>query len=1051
MAAVGLALAGWCDGALVSSAGAEEYLIDTWRLDDELPRDGIMSIGQGQDGYLWVSSRYGLARFDGARFVSFNSQIEAQFLGHHYASITSEPSGGVWLGTPGTGLVLWRDGQLRHCLPAGNPVLGPVLAGLTNAQGRNLVLAPDGRVLGWSNGVPELVVNAGRWGGPVPRAVAQENGNIWFVTYEHNLVRVCGTNAQEMLYGRGEEARNWIALQSGPGGEVWAGTQRGLGIWRGTDFQPVAPPVEGFPIDDLVAAPTGGSSDAKQSSQSRFWVVALGRAWLLEKGLWTTNVAFEQFVGRYETSPRVADRHGNLWFSGTRGGLARAGGDGSLTVLTEKDGLPPGRLGALHEDREGSLWVGIQHAGLARVRERYFTALAMRGGLQAPLVWAVAQDRAGNIWLGTEHNGLQRWKDGQSTRVELEAGGLESSVYSLCVDRRGTVWAGTEEGSVFRYENGKFLMVWRLAEPGWNQRIYVIYEDRRGQMWFGTGMGLFRWQAGEAHRCNARGFDAGIVRVLAEDASGRLWAGLSGGAPVRLASIEGDELVPRGNRQGLAGYEVFGLCGAADGSLWVGTVGGGLWHWRENECSQLSLAEGLPEERIYQMQEDAAGNLWLCSPSGIIRLAKADLAAFEAGHTARLEYLLFDRTDGLPTRECSGGSQPSVFRASDGRLLFAMSEGAVALSPEQVQVNTVRPPVHIEEVRVDGKLLQARLRQGPRWRLGPGRHMVEFRYTALSLRAPAKVRFRGRLSGIDRDWRAFGSARTATYSLSSPGDYDFQVVACNNDGIWNEAGADLALEVEAYVWQKGWFRVAALLLIAGLTAASLRALELRKHQRKLAALELEQRLEQERSRIARDIHDELGSRLTEIGLLSELARRVEPLAEQVKADIETIAGKARSSTQALDEIVWAVNPRNDTLEGFVTYACAYAEEHLHLARIRCRLETTSPIPPRPLRADVRYHLFLAFKEALNNVVKHARATQVELRVTVTAEQMTMAIRDDGCGFDFDPERPPGFGGNGLANMRERLRSAGGAFLCESARGRGTQVTFSIKVGSLPPV
>ena len=1065
-------------GALPIAAGPKEYLIDLWRFDADLPRDGIISIAQGPDGYLWVSSRYDLARFDGARFVNFSSLVGAQFLGHHYAELATDGSGAVWIGTPGAGLAQWREGRLIPCVRSGNPVFGPVVGGLTNGQGRAVAVTPDGRVIGWTNGVAQPIADGDRWGGVVRSSLCQgKAGDIWFVTYQHKLVRVRGTNAQEMTYGSGEEGRNWIALQVDGAGELWAGTQRKTGVWRGDRFEPVASPVESaFPVEDIIAVPkaerapgSGGTAEGSATG-TRLWVIALGRAWLREGNRWVTNLVYESAAGVYETSPRLADRAGNLWFTATKGRIVRAGVDGTLTILTEEQGLPPGRIACFCYDREGSMWAAIEHAGLARLRERHFTPIGTREGMKAPLVWAVVEDSAGAIWLGTENGGVQRWQEGRLTQFNLGNGGLAGSVYSLCLDREGRLWAGTGDDSVYRFENGKFALVWEDRAPGWNKRVYAIYEDRAGQMWFGTRMGLFCWREGTLRRITAKDFEMAVVRAIAEDASGRLWFGMSGGPGVRLARLEGEELIAQGVHEALVGCDVFGLHADPDGSLWVGTVGAGLWRYRDGEYTHYTTkgsvqslvtsgAEvieqgGLPDDRIYSMARDQAGNLWLGSPAGIIRLTGESVAGQGGTQTVSPECLVFNRTDGLPTRECSGGTQPVIFQGRNGRMLFALTEGSVALTPASIQVNAVPPPVIIEEVRSQGKLLAVPVEHWPRGavgdgasgtggvgalHLGRGRQMVELRYTATSLVAPSKVRFKCRFEGVENQWREADTSRSAMYALTAPGDYRFRVIACNNDGVWNETGAALRLTVPPYFWQTWWFKIAlfggTLLGVGG----AIRFVERGMMRRRLDHLEMQQMLEKERARIARDIHDDLGASLTEIGLLSEFAQRDSAPPEQVKADVRGIAAKARSSTRALDEIVWAVNPRNDTLEGFVTYASAYAAEQLRVAEIRCRLEAASPLPPRLLRADRRHHLFLAFKEALNNVVKHARASEVEIRMRVGVDWLSIVISDNGSGFVREGNGAARAAGNRLVNMRERLESAGGRFECESALGRGTRV------------
>jgi signal transduction histidine kinase len=554
-------------------------------------------------------------------------------------------------------------------------------------------------------------------------------------------------------------------------------------------------------------------------------------------------------------------------------------------------------------------------------------------------------------------------------------------------------------------------------------------------MWFGTGMGLFRWQEGNIERITGKDFEAGVVRAITEDASGHLWVGRSGGSDLRLGCVEGEQLVPRGADQGLRGHDVFGLHAEPGGALWIATVGDGLWRHQDGVFTRYAAEAGLPDSAVYSIAMDEAGNLWLTSPSGIVRVSQESVSVLSSNGAPELDCLVYNRTDGLPTRECSGGAQPSIWRARNGRLLFAMTEGAVALSPDRVRVNRLPPPVLVEEVRVDGKPIVS---EGS-LRLEPGRRVVEFHYTAPSLAAPTKVRFRYRLDGVDTGWRDAEASRSAMYSLTSPGEYRFRVIACNNDGVWNLDGAMVGLVIAPYFWQTRWFGVLAPLTLFLVVGGAIRSLERRQVRRKLEQIEMQQMVEKERARIARDIHDELGASLTEIGLLSEFAQRDTAPADRVKADIQQIAGKARGCTRALDEIVWAVNPRNDTLDGFVTYACAYAQEHLRLAGIRCRLEAAMPMPSRSLRADLRHHLFLAFKEALNNVVKHAQASEVDLKMFVEGNRLAVLISDDGRGFDPAAASC----GDGLANMKERLESAGGAFQCESRPGSGTRIRLAM--------
>jgi len=301
------------------------------------------------------------------------------------------------------------------------------------------------------------------------------------------------------------------------------------------------------------------------------------------------------------------------------------------------------------------------------------------------------------------------------------------------------------------------------------------------------------------------------------------------------------------------------------------------------------------------------------------------------------------------------------------------------------------------------------------------------------------IRFRYRLVGLDKDWQESGTRRYATYSRLPAGDYTFEAEACDSEGGWDEDAAMLAVTVLPYFWQTWWFRIFSGFLLLIILFGGARYLENKRAQRQLARLEREHAIERERTRIAKDIHDDLGANLTEIALLSELAQSPDAPTDEIRTDIHRIAGKARKLTHSLDEIVWAVNPRNDTLDSFVTYTCLYAEDFLKTAKIRCRLKVPGDIPNRALATNVRHNLFLVVKEALNNIVKHAGATEVGVALSLRAAGFELQIKDDGRGFAGSQPAS----GNGLANMRQRMEDIGGRFDLQSGPGEGTTITLAV--------
>ena len=301
------------------------------------------------------------------------------------------------------------------------------------------------------------------------------------------------------------------------------------------------------------------------------------------------------------------------------------------------------------------------------------------------------------------------------------------------------------------------------------------------------------------------------------------------------------------------------------------------------------------------------------------------------------------------------------------------------------------------------------------------------------------MRFRHRLEGLERDWVEDGTRRTVNYSYIPPGQYRFQVLACNNDGVWNETGAALALTVVPFVWQTGWFKAVAALALFGAIGGAIRYVERRKLQRKVARLEQQRAVEHERARIAQDMHDDLGSRLTQITLMSELAQDELEHPAEAGEYLRRIESSARSLTRAMDEIVWAVNPRNDSLEGLLRYLQRFAQEHLTLAGVRCRWEVPVQVPALALPGNVRHSLYLACKEALHNVTKHAAATEARVHLEQGEASFTLIIEDNGRGFAASGGGP----GNGLVNLQKRMADLGGRFEVESGTGAGARVRFVV--------
>ncbi|HVV72990.1 MAG TPA: sensor histidine kinase, partial [Verrucomicrobiae bacterium] len=466
------------------------------------------------------------------------------------------------------------------------------------------------------------------------------------------------------------------------------------------------------------------------------------------------------------------------------------------------------------------------------------------------------------------------------------------------------------------------------------------------------------------------------------------------------------------------------------------------------EWTRYTTAQGLVSDKIGYILEDQLGFLWLGSNAGLMRFAKAALNKFAHDHstTESIPCRVFGKSDGLPTSECSSGSQPGACLTREGRLYFPTIRGLVVLDPTQLQLNSNPPPVAIESVRIDGVLQTPdALRFAPLQTITvpASKESLEISYSSLNLSAPDKGFFKYIMEGHEKTWTERpGSVRYARYSKLPAGHYHFRVRASNEDGVWNDTGASLAVVVLPPFWQTWWFITASSLALLGLIVGSVHYVSTQKLQRQLASMRQQEALEKERARIARDLHDQLGANLTQVALLGEMAESDKELPNEVESHARQISQTARETTRALDEIVWTVNPSNDTLDGLINYVCKYAQEYLALAGLKYRLDVPPNLPSLPISPELRHNAFLAAKEAVNNVVKHSKASSAWLRLELHPDRFVLEIEDDGRGLNPADQKK---GRNGLKNMRKRMQDVGGTFEVVSRPGGGTIVRLAAPV------
>jgi signal transduction histidine kinase/ligand-binding sensor domain-containing protein/DNA-binding response OmpR family regulator len=525
-----------------------------------------------------------------------------------------------------------------------------------------------------------------------------------------------------------------------------------------------------------------------------------------------------------------ADRDGSLWIGTEGGGVVRFKG-GGFSSFTTKAGLTSDLILSICQDREGSLWVGTYGGGLNRLKQGRFRNITTSEGLSGNFVRSIMEDHSGNLWVGTNGGGLTRFDStGKATVYRVKDGLAHDLVMTLFEDRENNLWIGTN-GGLNLFKNGKFTSY--TARNGLSHdQVRIVSGDREGNLWIGTrGGGLNLFKDGKfTTYSTSNGLPDNSVRNVYQDRRGNLWIATSGG----LCLFNKGNIKAYTVKDGLSNNSVYAIHEDAEGVLWLGTYGGGLNRFKDGKFTRYTTGEGLYDDVVYQILEDDQANLWMTCNRGVFRSSIKELNDFAEGRISSVSSVSYGTPDGMNNSECNGSSQPAGWKARNGTLMFPTMGGVALIRPSDPVSKTLPPPAVIEELLADRRPVDL----SGKVELPPGRGELEFHYTALSFVAPGKVRFKYRLEGYDTDWVNAGTRRVAYYTNIPPRSYRFSVLACNSDGVWNEAVTSLELYLAPHFYQTGWFYslCAVLLVCAAASIYRLRLSQMRRREQELVLL-----------------------------------------------------------------------------------------------------------------------------------------------------------------------------------------------------------------------
>ena len=998
-----------------------------WTFRDGAPAE-IWALAQTTDGFLWLGTATGLFRFDGIRFEPYKPQSGQAFPQRGVASLLAAPDGGLWVGYWYGGISFIKNGRVTdYGKPDGLPS-NTVSAFARDRQGATWIAAGEAGLARLRGSRWNKIGRDWGFAGPAYSVFVDHAGTVWVGT---------STSVAYLLEGGHQfhlAVQHLLPIVEGfaesPHGKLWM-AEGGYGV------RPV--PLPGKRDRRLGPAVLVGAPAIKFDNQGSLWITTAGNgirrvpyperlhppkikgpsAWQFHN---SEVEMFSQDDGLTNDYVHcvLQDREGNLWF-GTTGGLDRFVQSPVVSIplqpISYRGALPIPSLhsfatSALAVGDQGMLWAaGIGPQVLLKIQnDRVVTQLRDRA------VDCAYRDPDGVVWLATPSAVLRL------AHEPMDAIGPKPG--AVTYHYHGAMAAG--QGLILRQVD---LPTAGGITVSPQSRVKAITQDPLGRLWISMGAGTFRLEGAGWTSLESLGGPHGTATAEFTDSEGRTWFGFAN----TVAMLDGDRVRVYSGKDGVRVGAVTSIQGRGT-TIWIGGELG-LEFFDGNRFKPVTPADGSAFGGISGIVLDPGSGLWFGENRGIIHLREAQLRQLASG---KVEFEAFGLLDGLTAALRGSLASPSAVQTTDGRIWFATTNGVAWINPKRMVQNTVSPPVSI--VSISNEKHSQPVSKAAKFPAGT--HAVEIDYTALSFCVPQRVKFRYKLEGVDPEWRNAGNRREADYNNLGPGRYRFRVVACNNDGVWNDTGSSMDFSIAPAWFQTRWF-LAACIAVALLLMYFLYQLRLR-HLKEGFNLALEARVD-ERTRIARELHDTLlqsfhglmlrlqlvDELLPEGKARAELERSLDR-ADQAIAEGRSAVYDLRSSTITTNDLAQAVKALGNEL----------ASEDA-AAAFRLVVEG----PPRDMDPIVRDELYRIAREALRNAFSHAKARHIEAEIAYTPRLLRLRIRDDGVGIARDFLGQGRRGHYGLPGMRERARQIGAKLSIWSRAGAGTEIELKMP-GSL---
>lgn len=965
----------------------DDYVVTHYNLEDGLPQSSVNDIIQAKDGYIWIATFGGLVRFDGNSFTTFDRSNTDGIGSDRILHLYEDRTGAIWLSTE-RGFTVYEDQKFK--------TFSLKNVGAINAPQR-VVEDLNGRIWGLVDGVPyyinkdtlvkkNILINENL----IEEALNDEKGA--YLAYHKKLLHTLNDSLVLIKNFENELKSEISEITEYPknSGIVYIGTSRD-GLYKYTDGKL-------FSYKDKEGFSSNFIKRLFVDRDSTFWVTTYN-------GVSRFNgINFEKF------SPIETDYEINFT--------------------------------KIFKDNEDNYWLGTLGDGMFSARPSIIKTIGKEEGFENDIMLSLSSLRDGRKLFSTNCGGIYEWFNGKLSYSVLNDHLPNLCVWSILEDSQDRIWFGAEE--LYRIESSDLSKKGEIIDTkvGFDGNgIHSIVEDSEGNIWIGALDGLFRYTGNKYKRYSTvNGLSSNNVRVIHESDSGILWVGTISG----LNKVENEKITPvhlRTNLQKNVDEEPYvrAIYETDDGVLWIGSYGNGIFRLKNNEVCNITKENGLFDNIVSHLVKDDNDNFWMGSNRGIFRLSAKSASDFCDGLVGAVQSYSYGVQDGMISVETNGGFQPSVIKETSGDIYFPTVGGVSIVSTRSINLSNNQIPVYIE--RVAGS--ENEFSESKNIELSYNDSFLEIDYTAIHFTKPKKVQFRYRMQGLNDNWINAGSRRKAVFTKIPPGEYTFKVIAANNDGIWNDEGASLAITVIPPFWQTSWFigLLMAFFIGSGYAFYLIRTNRLRKEneRQKKFTEQLIESQEQERRRIASELHDGLGQQILVIKNRAELAKQEFQNSKNLSEQLEEILNSAMSSISDVRTISNALRPvllEKFGLTDAVTELCDQLQQSSSI-EWSYHVDNINEVIP----SEKQINFYRVIQESINNILRHSKASEASVIIRNKEGGIYAVIWDNGVGFSkYSKSYSEGLG---YLGMKERIGALGGMIRVHSIPGQETVIRISI--------